>query len=31
MKAVRFNQFGGPEGLEIVDLPDPHPVPARSR
>jgi NADPH:quinone reductase-like Zn-dependent oxidoreductase len=25
MKAVRFNQFGGPEVLEIVDLPDPHP------
>jgi NADPH:quinone reductase-like Zn-dependent oxidoreductase len=25
MKAVRFNRFGGPEVLEIVDLPDPHP------
>ena len=25
MKAVRFNQFGGPEVLEIVDLTDPHP------
>jgi NADPH:quinone reductase-like Zn-dependent oxidoreductase len=25
MKAVRFSQFGGPEVLEIVDLPDPHP------
>jgi NADPH:quinone reductase-like Zn-dependent oxidoreductase len=25
MKAVRFGQFGGPEVLEIVDLPDPHP------
>jgi NADPH:quinone reductase-like Zn-dependent oxidoreductase len=25
MKAVRFRQFGGPEVLEIVDLPDPHP------
>jgi NADPH:quinone reductase-like Zn-dependent oxidoreductase len=24
MKAVRFEQFGGPEVLEIVDLPDPH-------
>src|ERR1700684_2154187 len=24
MKAVRFSQFGGPEVLEIVDLPDPH-------
>ena len=25
MKAARFGQFGGPEVLEIVDLPDPHP------
>src|SRR5271154_5454229 len=25
MKAVRFSRFGGPEVLEIVDLPDPHP------
>jgi NADPH:quinone reductase-like Zn-dependent oxidoreductase len=25
MKAVRFNRFGDPEVLEIVDLPDPHP------
>jgi NADPH:quinone reductase-like Zn-dependent oxidoreductase len=25
MKAVRSNRFGGPEVLEIVDLPDPHP------
>jgi len=25
LKAVRFNQFGGPEVLEIVDLPDPRP------
>ena len=25
MKAVRFNQFGGPEVLEIADLPAPHP------
>ena len=25
MKAARFNRFGGPEVLEIVDLPDPHP------
>jgi NADPH:quinone reductase-like Zn-dependent oxidoreductase len=24
MKAARFSQFGGPEVLEIVDLPDPH-------
>ena len=25
MEAVRFSRFGGPEVLEIVDLPDPHP------
>jgi NADPH:quinone reductase-like Zn-dependent oxidoreductase len=25
VKAVRYNRFGGPEVLEIVDLPDPHP------
>ncbi|KOV87537.1 NADP-dependent oxidoreductase [Nocardia sp. NRRL S-836] len=25
MKAVGFSQFGGPEVLQIVDLPDPHP------
>src|SRR3954471_17996681 len=31
MKAVRFNQFGGPEVLEIVDLPDPHPGPGQVR
>src|ERR1700761_597873 len=31
MKAVRFNQFGGPEVLEIVDLPDPHPAPGQVR
>lgn len=24
MKAVRFSQFGGPEVLEVADLPDPH-------
>jgi NADPH:quinone reductase-like Zn-dependent oxidoreductase len=24
MKAVRFSRFGGPEVLELVDLPDPH-------
>ncbi|MFI5082072.1 MAG: NADP-dependent oxidoreductase, partial [Streptosporangiales bacterium] len=29
MKAVRFSQFGGPEVLEIVDLPDPHPGPGQ--
>jgi NADPH:quinone reductase-like Zn-dependent oxidoreductase len=31
MKAVRFNQFGGPEVLEIVDLPDPRPGPGQVR
>ncbi|EST18815.1 NADP-dependent oxidoreductase [Streptomyces roseochromogenus] len=31
MKAVRFNQFGGPEVLGIVDLPDPHPGPGQVR
>ncbi|MFE9781067.1 NADP-dependent oxidoreductase [Streptomyces sp. NPDC005775] len=31
MKAARFQQFGGPEVLEIVDLPDPHPGPGRIR
>jgi hypothetical protein len=25
MKAVRFNQLGGPEVLGIVDVSDPHP------
>jgi NADPH:quinone reductase-like Zn-dependent oxidoreductase len=31
MKAVRFTRFGGPEVLEIVDLPDPHPGPGQIR
>jgi NADPH:quinone reductase-like Zn-dependent oxidoreductase len=31
MKAVRFTQFGGPEVLEIADLPDPHPGPGQVR
>ena len=31
MKAVRFSEFGGPEVLEIVDLPDPHPGPGQVR
>jgi NADPH:quinone reductase-like Zn-dependent oxidoreductase len=31
LKAVRFSQFGGPEVLEIVDLPDPHPGPGQVR
>jgi len=25
VKAVSFSRFGGPEVLEMVDLPDPHP------
>ena len=29
MKAAQFSRFGGPEVLEILDLPDPHPGPAR--
>ena len=31
MKAARFSTFGGPEVLEIVDLPDPHPGPGQVR
>ena len=31
VKAVRFSQFGGPEVLEIVNLPDPHPGPGEVR
>lgn len=31
MKAIRFDHFGGPEVLEIVDLPDPHPGPGQVR
>jgi NADPH:quinone reductase-like Zn-dependent oxidoreductase len=31
VKAVRYSQFGGPEVLEIVDLPDPHPGPGQVR
>src|SRR4051812_19254902 len=31
MKAARFSRFGGPEVLEIVDLPDPHPGPEEVR
>ncbi len=31
VKAVRFSQFGGPEVLEIVDVPDPHPGPGQVR
>jgi hypothetical protein len=31
VKAVRFSRFGGPEVLEIVDLPDKHPGPGQVR
>ncbi|MFF3071391.1 NADP-dependent oxidoreductase [Kitasatospora sp. NPDC057936] len=31
MKAAQFSRFGGPEVLEIVDLPDPHPGPGEIR
>jgi NADPH:quinone reductase-like Zn-dependent oxidoreductase len=31
MKAARFSRFGGPEVLEIADLPDPHPGPGQVR
>jgi NADPH:quinone reductase-like Zn-dependent oxidoreductase len=31
MKAAQFSQFGGPEVLEIVDLPDPHPAAGQVR
>jgi NADPH:quinone reductase-like Zn-dependent oxidoreductase len=31
MKAARFSHFGGPEVLEIVDLPDPHAGPGEVR
>jgi NADPH:quinone reductase-like Zn-dependent oxidoreductase len=31
MKAARFSRFGGPEVLEIVDLPDPRPGPGEVR
>nr|WP_258067220.1 NADP-dependent oxidoreductase [Arthrobacter sp. GMC3] len=31
MKAARFSRFGGPEVLEIVDLPEPHAGPGQVR
>ncbi len=31
MKAIRFSQFGGPEVLELTDVPDPHPGPGQVR
>jgi NADPH:quinone reductase-like Zn-dependent oxidoreductase len=31
VRAVQFSEFGGPEVLRIVDLPDPHPAPGQIR
>lgn len=31
MRAVQFSQFGGPEVLELVELPDPHPAAGQIR
>src|SRR5690349_10639617 len=31
MKAVQFSRFGGPDVLEIVELPDPHPAASQVR
>jgi NADPH:quinone reductase-like Zn-dependent oxidoreductase len=31
MKAVQYSEFGGPEVLKLVDLPDPHPAPGQIR
>ena len=31
MKAARFSEFGGPDVIEIVDLPDPHAGPGQIR
>jgi len=31
MKAIQYTRFGGPEVLELVDLPDPHPGPGQIR
>jgi NADPH:quinone reductase-like Zn-dependent oxidoreductase len=31
MKAVQYRQFGGPEVLELVEVPDPHPGPGQVR
>jgi NADPH:quinone reductase-like Zn-dependent oxidoreductase len=31
MKAIQYTRFGGPEVLEVVDLPDPHPDPGQIR
>jgi NADPH:quinone reductase-like Zn-dependent oxidoreductase len=31
VKAIQYSQFGGPEVLELVELPDPHPGPGQIR
>lgn len=31
MQAVQYSQFGGPEVLELVEVPDPHPGPGQIR
>ena len=31
MKAIQYRQFGGPEVLELVEVPDPHPAPSQVR
>ena len=31
MQVVRFSRFGGPEVLELVDIPEPHPGPGEIR
>jgi NADPH:quinone reductase-like Zn-dependent oxidoreductase len=31
MKAIQYREFGGPEVLELVDVPDPHPAPGQIR
>jgi NADPH:quinone reductase-like Zn-dependent oxidoreductase len=31
MKAIQYSRFGGPEVLELVELPDPHPGPGQIR
>ena len=31
MKAIQFSEFGGPEVLQLAELPDPHPAPGQVR
>ena len=31
MKAIQYSEFGSPEVLELVELPDPHPAPGQIR